>query len=115
MLFCCLIVHFFITADDEQSDFFHEPGPVCGIPEIIRWWENERVMDSDMAAGNQEFDSILFGTLAHLPESSQRSFRNRVDKLMARAEVNGQRKIYFYKQYFVNLFTVLLLVFKQYY
>lgn len=85
-------------ADDEQSDFFHEPGPVCGIPEIIRWWENERVMDSDMAAGNQEFDSILFGTLAHLPESSQRSFRNRVDKLMARAESGreikfGRRKL----------------------
>ncbi|KAK0052239.1 G patch domain-containing protein 2 [Biomphalaria pfeifferi] len=29
-------------ADDEQSDFFHEPGPACGIPDIVPWWENER-------------------------------------------------------------------------
>ena len=70
-----------ITADDEQSDFFHEPDTA---DQMIQWWETKDMMEG---IGNREFDEMLTGALSHMPVTSQRSFRRRVDKLIARAEV----------------------------
>ncbi|CAL1528408.1 unnamed protein product [Lymnaea stagnalis] len=69
-------------ADDEQSDFFHEPGPACGIPDIVPWWENERVTDEPLRI-DSDFEKILTGTFAHLPKFSNQSFKARVGKLMS--------------------------------
>ncbi|KAI8787862.1 G patch domain-containing protein 2 [Biomphalaria glabrata] len=70
-------------ADDEQSDFFHEPGPACGIPDIVPWWENERVTDEPLRI-DSDFEKILTGTFAHLPKfSNSQSFKARVGKLIS--------------------------------
>ncbi|KAK3792247.1 hypothetical protein RRG08_007327 [Elysia crispata] len=69
-------------ADDEQSDFFHEPGPACGIPDIIPWWENERVTDEPLRI-DSDFEKILTGTFAHLPKLSNQSFKARMGRLMS--------------------------------
>ncbi|XP_041354278.1 G patch domain-containing protein 2-like [Gigantopelta aegis] len=82
-------------ADDEQSDFFHEPGPACGIAGIVPWWENERVTDSNVMM-DPNFESILTGTFEHLPKASQLSFKARVSRLMAsngREMRLGRRKL----------------------
>ncbi|KAK6182698.1 hypothetical protein SNE40_010322 [Patella caerulea] len=68
-------------ADDEQSDFFHEPGPVCGVPSNLPWWENERVTDQDMAS-SVNFQRFITKTFDNLPRSSQLSFKARVSRLM---------------------------------
>ncbi|XP_060083558.1 G patch domain-containing protein 2-like isoform X1 [Ylistrum balloti] len=81
-------------ADDEQSDFFYEGGPACGIPGIIPWWENDaghREVESD-----KEFQQILTGTFEHLSKSSQMAFKARVSRLMAKSgrEIRfGRRKL----------------------
>ncbi|GFO10218.1 G patch domain-containing protein 2-like [Plakobranchus ocellatus] len=69
-------------ADDEQSDFFHEPGPACGIPDIVPWWENERVTDEPLRI-DSDFEKILTGTFAHLPKLSNQSFKARMGRLMS--------------------------------
>lgn len=82
-------------ADDEQSDFFHEPGPVCGIPDIIPWWEHQQdnpssqdsaAMDADGAntamATDPECHKILNGTFNHMSASSQRAYKARLIKLL---------------------------------
>jgi hypothetical protein len=80
-------------ADDEQSDFFHEPDGVCGIPEMIPWWETKDMMDESMGTGKKEFDAILSGALSHMPVASQKSFRRRVDKMIARAEASIGKRV----------------------
>ncbi|KAL8598275.1 hypothetical protein ACOMHN_035225 [Nucella lapillus] len=77
-------------ADDEQSDFFHEPEEL-NLPEIVPWWEVDGIIDSSMSLGQDEFDQILSGALSLMSSTSQRNFRKRVDKFMARAE--GGREI----------------------
>lgn len=79
--------------DDEQSDFFHEPDGVCGIPEMIPCWETKDMMDESLGTGNKEFDVILSGALSHMPVASQKSFRRRVDKIIARAESGREIRI----------------------
>ncbi|BFZ12183.1 hypothetical protein BsWGS_15221 [Bradybaena similaris] len=69
-------------ADDEQSDFFHEPGPACGIPDIVPWWENERVTDEPLCI-HSDFERILTGTFAHLPKFTNQSFKARMGRLMS--------------------------------
>ncbi|XP_064483684.1 G patch domain-containing protein 2-like isoform X2 [Ornithodoros turicata] len=54
--------------DDEQSDFFHETGPACGIPGIIAWWEEESVGDMDA-----RLTAILRGSLPHMSHAAQRA------------------------------------------
>ncbi|KAL3873730.1 hypothetical protein ACJMK2_036844 [Sinanodonta woodiana] len=70
--------------DDEQSDFFHEPGPVCGIPNIIPWWECDELHESVLGGSvtDQQFQQILNGSFEHLPKSSQMAFKARITKLM---------------------------------
>ena len=58
-----------------------------GVPEIIPWWESERVVDGSLAA-EEEFDTLLSGALSHMSMASQKNFKRRVDKLIARAEVS---------------------------
>lgn len=82
-------------ADDEQSDFFHEPGPACGIPGIIPWWDDQakNEMESEQ---EKEFQQILTGTFEHMSKSSQLAFKARVTKLMAKSgrEVRfGRRRL----------------------
>ena len=77
-----LMLLFFLLADDEQSDFFHEPGPACGIPDIVPWWENERVTDEPLRI-DSDFEKILTGTFAHLPKLSNQSFKARMGRLMS--------------------------------
>ena len=62
------------TGDDEQSDFFHENGPACGIPGIIPWWENDH--DSgDPVEKDEKFEKILNGVFDYLPSASKRNFK----------------------------------------
>ncbi|XP_005106952.1 G patch domain-containing protein 2 [Aplysia californica] len=82
-------------ADDEQSDFFHEPGPACGIPDIVPWWENERVTDEPLRV-DSDFEKILTSTFAHLPKFSSQSFKARVGRLISGSgrEIRlGRRKL----------------------
>ncbi|ESO86868.1 hypothetical protein LOTGIDRAFT_166870 [Lottia gigantea] len=66
-------------ADDEQSDFFHEPGPVCGIPTIIPWWENKH--DDHRFSSGVSFQRLISKTLENLPRS-QLNIRSRVSRLL---------------------------------
>ena len=69
--------------DDEQSDFFHENGPACGIPGIIPWWESEGGGGGgDSAQRDENFEKILNGVFEYLPAASRRSFNMRL-KLLA--------------------------------
>lgn len=78
-------------ADDEHSDFFHEADPACGIPEIIPWWETDKIDEGDK---DPEFQKILTGTFEHLPRSSQLSYNARVKKLMCGRQIrSGRRKL----------------------
>jgi len=70
-----------LTADDEQSDFFHEAGPACGIPGIIPWWEDQ---ESPEGESEKEFQQILTGTFENLSKASQLAFKARVSNLMAK-------------------------------
>ncbi|XP_070181736.1 G patch domain-containing protein 2-like isoform X2 [Littorina saxatilis] len=74
-------------ADDEQSDFFHEPDPVCDVPDIAGWWDKDAAFDGSMAATQKEFDTLLSGALSNMSMTSQKNFRQRVDKMIARAEM----------------------------
>ena len=67
--------------DDEQSDFFHENGPACGIPGIIPWWEDEGGA-GDATQRDENFEKILNGVFEYLPPASKRSFNMRL-KLLA--------------------------------
>ncbi|XP_030855240.1 G patch domain-containing protein 2 isoform X2 [Strongylocentrotus purpuratus] len=57
--------------DDEQSDFFHEPGNVSGIPTVVPWWDSKTIEEYEQ---DQTFNSILSGSLQHLSKPTQRSF-----------------------------------------
>ncbi|KAF8784270.1 G patch domain-containing protein 2-like [Argiope bruennichi] len=46
-------------ADDEQSDFFQESGPACGMPNFSPWWENDCVISDDEDFSAVEFPKIL--------------------------------------------------------
>ena len=79
---------FLFSADDEQSDFFHEPDACNGL-EMTPWWDTEveGLIEGDVAAGQEEFDQILSGAFSYMSTASRKKFRQRVDKLLARAEV----------------------------
>ncbi|EEC09190.1 hypothetical protein IscW_ISCW007620 [Ixodes scapularis] len=55
----------FHPGDDEQSDFFHEAGPACGIPAgVMAWWDEE----GPLAQLGAHFQAILGASLApHMP------------------------------------------------
>lgn len=84
-------------ADDEQSDFFHEAGPACGIPGVIPWWENERVNSGDETiVSDKQFQQILNGSFQHLSRSSQIGFKARMTRIMRHCgrEIRfGRRKL----------------------
>lgn len=82
----CLASFITITADDEQSDFYYESGPACGIPGIIRWWENS---PGDIEAeSDRQFQQILSSSLEHVPKSSKLAFQARVTRMMAKVKWN---------------------------
>ncbi|CAN8000582.1 unnamed protein product [Ixodes hexagonus] len=69
--------------DDEQSDFFHEAGPACGIPTgVVAWWDEE----GPLAQLGAHFQAILGASLApHMPHPHRdgreiRSGRRRLGK-----------------------------------
>ncbi|XP_013410287.1 G patch domain-containing protein 2 [Lingula anatina] len=64
--------------DDEQSDFFHETGPVCGIPGIIPWWEKQKIEEDTQ---DKKFKEILNGSLDHMSVESRRGFQARLKKV----------------------------------
>ena len=84
-----------LSGDDEQSDFFHEIGPACGIPGIIPWWEaNQGLSDTraDLQLGvppvrDPNFDRILNGSFEYMSESSKRSFKARL-KMLGKVSLN---------------------------
>ncbi|XP_076096927.1 G patch domain-containing protein 2-like [Mytilus galloprovincialis] len=83
-------------ADDEQSDFFHEPGPACGIPGIIPWWDDNEAKDENEMESEKEFHQILSGTFENMSKTSQLQFKARVTQLMAKSgrEVRfGRRRL----------------------
>lgn len=92
-----------ITADDEQSDFYYESGPACGIPGIIRWWENS---PGDIEAeSDRQFQQILSSSLEHVPKSSKLAFQARVTRMMAKVYWNfWMGEIYMYSVYLMNKF-----------
>ena len=74
----------FPPADDEHSDFFHEPGPACGVVGIVPWWEQD---DEDGHYRDQHFEQILNGSFPYLSKSSKRTFRSRVSRLLAKVGI----------------------------
>ena len=75
--------HWIISGDDEQSDFFYEAGPACGVQGIIPWWEKEKTMEEEEMPKDSNFDKILTGTFDFMTTSSKRTFKARVSKLLA--------------------------------
>lgn len=72
---CCSnnkLLSSWFAGDDEQSDFFHEPGPDGAIPDIIPWWSDEP-MEKDL-----HFEQILSGSLQHMSQAAQHRFRSRL-------------------------------------
>jgi G patch domain-containing protein 2 len=61
--------------DDEQSDFFHEAGPECGI---VPWWENNGDMSSTSKQHNPSFETILKGTFEHMSSAARRNYQARL-------------------------------------
>ena len=76
-----------ITGDDEQSDFFYEAGPACGIPGIIPWWESDKNDEDSHSNCDPTFQKILTGSFDFMSNSSKRNFKTRVSKLLARVSV----------------------------
>lgn len=76
------------VGDDEQSDFFHEVGPACGIPGIVPWWENDRNEDESAPNYDPNFQKILTGSFDFMSNASKRNFKTRVSKLLARVSVD---------------------------
>ncbi|XP_070577452.1 G patch domain-containing protein 2-like isoform X2 [Ptychodera flava] len=67
--------------DDEQSDFYHEPGSVYGVPGIIPWWERERMSLEENIEKDPHFESILNGAFPLMSKSSQGGFQARLCRL----------------------------------
>lgn len=61
--------------DDEQSDFFHEAGPVCGIPGIVPWLNNHSHEDDDSKQNDATFESILKGSFEHMSSTAKRNYQ----------------------------------------
>ena len=70
-----------LTGDDEQSDFFFEPGPACGIPGIIPWWENESGAGATGGDKDPRFEQILNGSFQHLSQAAKSNFKYRLKQL----------------------------------
>ena len=79
-----------------------------GVPEIIPWWESERVVDGSLAA-EEEFDTLLSGALSHMSMASQKNFKRRVDKLIARAEVSVGSVGWWVKYIYMPVFKIIAL------
>ncbi|XP_006822164.1 G patch domain-containing protein 2-like [Saccoglossus kowalevskii] len=62
--------------DDEQSDFFHEPGTVYGVPGVIPWWDRDRMAVDDSLEKDPHFESILNGVFPLMSRSCQRGYHN---------------------------------------
>ncbi|XP_035204518.1 G patch domain-containing protein 2-like, partial [Stegodyphus dumicola] len=56
-------------ADDEQSDFFHEPGPVSGVPGFPPLWHDNQLM-SDIS--DPKFKLVLSENIYDVSEARQR-------------------------------------------
>ncbi|XP_071501501.1 G patch domain-containing protein 2-like [Diadema antillarum] len=61
--------------DDEQSDFYHEPGSVSGIPTVAPWWETKTLEEYE---DEQTFQSILTGSFQHLSKPGQKAFQSKL-------------------------------------
>lgn len=61
--------------DDEQSDFYHEPGNVSGIPGVVPWWEGKTLEEYEQ---EQTFNSILAGSFQHLSKPAQRTYHSKL-------------------------------------
>ncbi len=82
----------YLTGDDEQSDFYYEAGPACGIPGVIPWWENEKHSENGDSEMDPNFQKILTGSFDYLTNSSQRNFKTRVSKLLARVSISKREE-----------------------
>ncbi|XP_078000801.1 G patch domain-containing protein 2-like [Glandiceps talaboti] len=67
--------------DDEQSDFFHEPGSVYGVPSIVPWWEKEGISMEEDIEKDPHFESILNGAFPIMSKTSQTGFQARQCRL----------------------------------
>lgn len=70
-------------ADDEHSDFFHEPGPECNIPGVSSWWDEEHLLSTSSSATDPQFEAILTGNFQYLSEKSKQIYHFRVNQLQA--------------------------------
>ncbi|CAH1792394.1 unnamed protein product [Owenia fusiformis] len=80
--------------DDEQSDFFHESGPACGIAKVIPWWEKSE--NAEKEKPDPEFEQILTGSFGTMSCAALRNFKSRVNKMMGthgREIRSGRRRI----------------------
>ncbi len=95
----------FITGDDEQSDFYYEAGPTCGIPGVIPWWETEKHPENGDSEMDPNFQKILTGSFDYLTNSSQRNFKTRVSKLLARVSTGRIFSVYWrISAFFLQIF-----------
>ena len=83
------------SGDDEQSDFFHETGPACGIASIVPWWENE-ALESSEAVQDPNFEKILNGAFHCMSATSKHNVKLRLE-LVASEKVARQFCYFLYR------------------
>uniref|UniRef100_T1JF38 R3H domain-containing protein n=1 Tax=Strigamia maritima TaxID=126957 RepID=T1JF38_STRMM len=60
--------------DDEQSDFYHEPGPAWGIPDQLSWWNAEAMKLNMSQETDSKFHAFLAGSYQTWP--NQQTFKD---------------------------------------
>ena len=66
------------------------------------------MVDGSLAA-EEEFDTLLSGALSHMSMASQKNFKRRVDKLIARAEVSVGSVGWWVKYIYMPVFKMIAL------
>ncbi|KAG8202113.1 hypothetical protein JTE90_010474 [Oedothorax gibbosus] len=74
-------------ADDEQSDFFQESGPTCGIPSTSPWWE-----ESPFEPNEKQMLDPNFPNFFQLSESAKSIYSTQMDKFKNERQIRSGRR-----------------------
>ncbi|KAG1655094.1 G patch domain-containing protein 2-like [Nymphon striatum] len=80
-------------ADDEQSDFFFESGPVCGIPGVKSHWNTDH---EDSEETNTKIEQLLNGCTENFTSPAQTSYHynlQRFNNMHTRNIRTGHRRL----------------------
>lgn len=67
-------------ADDEQSDFFQESGPTCGVPNTSPWWEDDNLIPDEKDMSDPKFQDFF----NDLSETARNMYTMQFDKYKVR-------------------------------